>query len=353
MQRATSERVNEDAEAVGGLPLVTIIITVCNRFQFLKQAVESALGQTHPRVQVVIVDARQRAVPMTSAEGVCSSGPAPTLAEFGGRIELYRQTNGGVASARNHGIARAEGDFLLFLDGDEFLEPTAVETLLGAIHPSGAAWAAGGCAHVNEAGQRLPREHRYRYGSGDIYRKLIYNNLIGASASAVLARKEVVRSVGCFDEGTLWSDDYDLWLRLARDFPICVVGKAVTNHRVYASQGDRARWVGIYESNLRLLEKNKRSARRGYEHDFDRGIARCHLSYGDDLYVSGFHALARQQWRRALRRDPELGVRTLARRLTKSYFPPALLGVARRLAKVWRGGRPRWRSRPEKVLLYQ
>ncbi len=319
--------VNTDHVTVGGgvsdPPLVTVIIPVYNRLQYLKQAIESALGQTHSRVQVVVVD-----------DG-SPLDPAPVLAEFGPRVELHRKANGGLASARNLGIARAAGEYLLFLDDDDFLEPTAIETLLRALRAAGAAWAAGRYAYVNAAGQPLQHGERYRYESGDVYGRMVFNNLMGAP-SVVLARADVVRSLGCFDEGFLLSEDWDFWLTMARDYPLCAVQEVVSNYRVHSQQISK-QWARHFEFHLRVLSKHRERARPGYASLFTQGIARMHLRYGDGLYVNGRPAEAREQWERARRLDPRLGGRSLYFRMAKSRLPRPLLTAARRLAGVWRG----------------
>jgi glycosyltransferase involved in cell wall biosynthesis len=328
MQPAGSDRVSRAVEAVGDLTSVTIIIPVYNRLRFLKQAIESALGQTHPRVQVVVVD-----------DG-SPVDPAPALTEFGTRVELRRKPNGGLASARNCGIAHAAGDYLVFLDDDDFLEPTAVETLLAAIRAAGAVWGAGRFAYVDETGLRLPRQHPCRYQSGDVYERMIFNNLICATHT-VMVRTDVMRSLGCFDERFLLCEDYDFWLTISRDYPICAVPDVVAYYRVHSTQISK-RWAGMFESNLRLLRKHQERARPGYGAIFNQGLARIHTRYGDGLYVNGQHAEARLQWKRACCLNPRLARGSLLARVAKSYLPPALLATARRLAGAWRGSRLPW-----------
>src|SRR5438128_12692599 len=102
-------------------PLVCVIIPVYNRVQFLRQAIESVLAQTHSAVEIIVVD-----------DG-SPIDPGPVVDSFGPAVRLLRKTNGGLASARNVGIANAAGEYLLFLDDDDFLEPDALQTLLVAV----------------------------------------------------------------------------------------------------------------------------------------------------------------------------------------------------------------------------
>src|SRR4051794_38959805 len=131
--------------AVSEKTLMTIVITVYNRFQFLAEAIESALGQTHPAIEVIVVD-----------DG-STTDPQPAVAPFGDRVKLVRKQNGGLASSRNSGWAVAAGEYALFLDDDDYLEPRAIEHLVVALqkYPE-ARWAVGMYKIVDEHRNPLP-----------------------------------------------------------------------------------------------------------------------------------------------------------------------------------------------------
>src|SRR3954451_25257002 len=108
----------------GGAPVrgrVSVIIPVHNRVQYLACAIESALGQAYPDVEGIVVD-----------DG-SPVDPAPVLAAFGDRVRFTRKVNGGLASARNWGIRRSSGEYVLWLDDDDFLERTALDDLRVAL----------------------------------------------------------------------------------------------------------------------------------------------------------------------------------------------------------------------------
>src|SRR5262245_55505715 len=103
------------------LPLVTVVITVYNRLAFLDQAVQSVLDQSYPQIELIVVD-----------DG--SDMDVKTVLEpFGNLLRLYTKSNGGISSARNIGIRHAKGEFILFLDDDDFLEPCAVKELVEVV----------------------------------------------------------------------------------------------------------------------------------------------------------------------------------------------------------------------------
>lgn len=103
-------------------PLVSIVVTCHNYAQYVALAVESALAQTYPRIEVVVVD-----------DG-STDDSAAVLARFAERIVLVRQENRGHVGAVNRGFAASRGDIVLFLDADDLLRPDAVERVARVWH---------------------------------------------------------------------------------------------------------------------------------------------------------------------------------------------------------------------------
>ena len=103
-------------------PLVTVLLPVYNRAGPLVEAVQSCIDQTWRPIEILVVDDG-------STDDVQSA-----LRRFGGQVRLIRKDNGGVASARNLGLAAAQGDFIHFLDSDDLLLPDAVANAVGAFH---------------------------------------------------------------------------------------------------------------------------------------------------------------------------------------------------------------------------
>jgi glycosyltransferase involved in cell wall biosynthesis len=96
-------------------PLVSILVTNYNYGRFLKRAIDSALDQTHPRVEVVVVD-----------DG-STDDSREVIAGYGERVTALFKENGGLISAINAGLPWTRGEIVCFLDGDDGLIPTAVE----------------------------------------------------------------------------------------------------------------------------------------------------------------------------------------------------------------------------------
>lgn len=108
-------------------PLFSIIVACYNHEKFVKEAVNSALGQTYPDKEVIVVDDGSR------------DNTAAILKSFGASITLAAlPENRGAGSARNHGASLATGRYLVFLDGDDALMPWALDVyhrLIAALEP--------------------------------------------------------------------------------------------------------------------------------------------------------------------------------------------------------------------------
>jgi len=100
---------------------VSVVVPVYNAEKFLEKAVQSVVDQSHKDIELILVDDG-------SKDG--SYAKCLELARMDSRIKVVFQENKGPAAARNTGILHTSGEFLFFLDADDFIETTAIETLL-------------------------------------------------------------------------------------------------------------------------------------------------------------------------------------------------------------------------------
>lgn len=100
---------------------VTIIIPVYNVESFVHRAIESSINQTYDNLEIIIIDDGSS----DNTLKICES-----YSKIDKRVYCYHKNNGGVSSARNMGLEHMSGDYVIFLDSDDWLESNAVETLL-------------------------------------------------------------------------------------------------------------------------------------------------------------------------------------------------------------------------------
>jgi Glycosyl transferase family 2 len=102
-------------------PLVSVVINNFNYAQYLPRSIESALSQTHPRLEVVVVD------------DVSTDGSRDVIARYAKRtVPVLREKNGGQGAAVNAGFRASHGDIVFFLDADDYLYPHAVAHVVSA-----------------------------------------------------------------------------------------------------------------------------------------------------------------------------------------------------------------------------
>jgi len=120
------------------MPAISVIVPVYKAESFLKKCVDSLLSQTMADIELILVDDGS---PDKSGE-ICDSY---ALADE--RVRVIHRENGGVSAARNEGIAAAKGDYILFVDSDDYVDRTICEKLYAALRAQEADTAA--CAHIN------------------------------------------------------------------------------------------------------------------------------------------------------------------------------------------------------------
>lgn len=247
-------------------PLVSIIIPYYEQPAFIAEAVKSAKVQTHPNVEIIVVDDGSP-IPLTSH-----------LTETRG-IKLLRIENQGVSAARNVGFQYSAGQYLVFLDSDDVLFPDAIEANLQALsaHPE-AGLSFGAIQRIDETGRQLGQSHVCRLRD-DYFCMFLEGNPIGCPGAAMIRRDTFV-AAGLFDESLRVCEDYDLYLKIARHTPLtrntsCVV--AYRQHKNSISQSKEAMLFGTMavldkmENLLTEPERKKlRYGRRRWRHLFRR-----------------------------------------------------------------------------------
>jgi glycosyltransferase involved in cell wall biosynthesis len=187
--------------AMNELPLVSIIIPNYNYGDFITAAIESALGQSYPNVEVIVVD-----------DGSTDNSRS-VIELFSGRMRPFFQENRGPSAARNTGIWAAGGEWLLFLDSDDVLFPRAVEELMKAYLAVGDGDRLVYGDSLNFDGSAIWPVKR-KIPSGRIWRVLIGGNFI-CSHEALVSRC-LAMEVNGFDDSMRMCEDFDFWLRLAQ-----------------------------------------------------------------------------------------------------------------------------------------
>ena len=211
---------------------VSVVIPVHNGLPDLLDAVQSALAQTQPAREIVIVDDRSTDGGAEAVEHAFSKLAGPQERT---RLRVMRGTFGSAAAARNAGCRATRSEWIAFLDADDlwFEDKLAAAEQAIAAAP-GAAWffsdgafrTLGGDMSLSwfEAYAELPEKW-----IGQPVRELIAVNFI--LTSSVVVRREVLEATGGFDESLSHAEDADLWIRLARRWPATASRRALVRYQ--------------------------------------------------------------------------------------------------------------------------
>jgi glycosyltransferase involved in cell wall biosynthesis len=199
---------------------VAVIIPTFNHARFLGEAIESVRAQTRPADEIIVVDDGST----DNAEVVVAQFPD---------VRLIRTENRGPSAARNTGLWNCKADYVIFLDADDRLLPTALEAGLvcAAAHPD-CAFFYGGLHRVSEDGTLLS-SHIYKPLNGDAYLEFLRRNQVSGIMS-VLFRRDCLLAVNGFDETLRRAEDYDSYLRIARKYRIVTYPDFVAEYRKHS-----------------------------------------------------------------------------------------------------------------------
>jgi glycosyltransferase involved in cell wall biosynthesis len=268
-------------------PLVSVVIATWNTARYLPATLASALGQTWPNLEVIVVD-----------DG-STDDTAEVITPFLPRIRYVRRSHRGLAAARNEGVRLARGDYIALLDADDLWLPEkiAVQVEIAARHPETGLVA---CNAVEFDDDQVLREDLLfepflraiaASPSGEVTanfeRELITGNGISAPSQVLIPRR-VLQEIGPFiDSG---AQDYDYYLRVSRRFPVTVHRHHLARWRyrpdaMSGAHADRpVRW-GLYA--LPVLLAHRTRCRAEYRPLLEARIRGLTMRIGQDLMTRG------------------------------------------------------------------
>jgi len=223
--------------------LVSVVIPTYNRVHCLAAAIDSALAQTHPAIEVVVID-----------DGSSDGTEALVAGRYRRdvRVRYAWQANAGVVAARNRGLAMVQGDYVAFLDSDDWWQPWKIAVQLAALAQfpaAGMVWSDMQAIDADGAviGERYLRTMYGAYGwyprvadlfpdsrtvatpvgpapahCGEIYSQMLMGPLV--HTSTMMLTRPCLDRVGGFDPAMAPSgEDFDFHLRTAREGPVVLV----------------------------------------------------------------------------------------------------------------------------------
>lgn len=211
---------------MGKEPLVSVIIPTYNRPEFLNEAILSVVNQSYSNIEILVVDDGSNE---NYAEQICDKF------KF---CKYYHKKNGGVSSARNYGVSKADGTFIAFLDDDDYWKKHKLEVQVNLLIKNPNI----DCIHsslevVNKEGVLLgkqlgaTKEKAYKR-SGYVFWNALGSWLV--KASTPLIRKEVFTDKLMFDETLEVGEDMDFYQRMFYKHRVFYVEEPLAFYRIYS-----------------------------------------------------------------------------------------------------------------------
>lgn len=208
-------------------PLVSIVIPVYNGSNYMREAIDSALAQTYPNIEIIVVN-----------DG--STDNTDEIAKsYGNRIRYFIKENGGVATALNLAIENMRGEYFSWLSHDDVYLPEKIESQINILRnlDDKTTVIYGGYKYINEEGETLREIHlESDFSLDDLHKPLFALFHEQLSGCTLLIHTSHFQRVGTFDTTLKTTQDYDLWFRILRKGSIYYDVNCYTLSRSHSEQ---------------------------------------------------------------------------------------------------------------------
>lgn len=231
------------------MPKVSVIIPAYNSMMFLPRTLESVLKQTFQDYEVIVVN-----------DGSQDDIEDWIKAIDDKRVRLISQLNQGQSAARNTGIKHSESEYIAFLDSDDLWEPQKLEKQVNVLDNNPDVGLVYAWVHELSTNDQILKKVWRFSEEGNIWKKLVQGNEI-ACGSVPMIRRSCLDTVGEFYKFPFACEDWDLWLRIAAEYPFKVIKEVLVYYRSNPSslshatpEGMKKRLNSMEVSFIRIIE---------------------------------------------------------------------------------------------------
>ncbi|MEZ0542284.1 glycosyltransferase family 2 protein [Fibrella arboris] len=231
------------------LPAITVITPSYNQGQFIRQTIDSVLGQGYPNLQYLVLD------------GASTDDTAGVVAPYRDRLTFISERDRGQTDAINKGLRMATGDIVCWLNSDDYFLPgtlQAVGTFFAA--NANSLWLTGDCQIVDQTGQVIQEPIRQ-------YKRLLRSLSPAAFLGLTNAvcqpstfwRRTAHAQLGYLREDLRYTMDYDWWLRLAQQQAPVVSGQLFSAFRIHQASKGGSQYVAQFQEDNATLRRHMTS----------------------------------------------------------------------------------------------
>lgn len=286
---------------------ISIVIPTYNHARYIGEAIESALAQTCPAHEILVVD------------NDSTDNTRDVVAGYR-QVRYIHQTNQGICGSSNRGLREATGDYVVFLHSDDHLLPNHLETSLRAFHDRpNAGLVSGDYRWFGVEGTW----HTHTCGtSPDEYGALLRFNYIGPPIVVMFTRDALLK-VGGFRQEFAYTSDTETYLRVAQRYPIYCHHTVVAEYRRHDGQHS-LKWDLLLKSAVGTMRSQQPfiKGKTLYEEPYRLGMKHYQRVFGEPLVWQMVSAIRRHEWKTAYKNFAVL----------LQYYPHGLMGLIQRKA---------------------
>ncbi len=208
-------------------PLVSVICLCYNHEKFVSQAILSVISQSYPRVEIIVVNDASTDKSAAVIDALLRQYPQITF--------INLENNVGNCKAFNLGFARSKGEYIIDFATDDVLLETRIQEGVDALEAAGTDYGIqfSDAELIDENGEKAglhsDKHPHASIPSGDIYLELIHRYFI--CAPTMLIKRKVLERLNGYDEALAY-EDFDFWIRSAREFNYLYLPKALVKRRI-------------------------------------------------------------------------------------------------------------------------
>jgi glycosyltransferase involved in cell wall biosynthesis len=228
-------------------PKVSVIMSVYNGEKYLREAIDSILGQTFKDFEFLIID-----------DGSTDSSADIVRSYCDPRIRVFKQENAGLTKSLNKGLKLANGDYIARQDADDISLPFRLEKQVEFLDKhTDVVIVSSNIEFMDDRGESLGKTDRATDSDLIAWYLLFYNHIGGHSQ--VMFRHQPVMKLGGYSEALRCTQDYELWVRLAKSHEIVILPDVLLRWRkhddnISVKNRDEQKLYGIAISSKRLAE---------------------------------------------------------------------------------------------------
>jgi glycosyltransferase involved in cell wall biosynthesis len=227
------------------MPKVSVVIPSYNAMAYLPKTLESVLQQTFTDFEVLIIN-----------DGSSDSIVQWATSITDPRVKLISQPNQGVSVARNTGIAHAQGEYIAFLDADDFWDSTKLAKQVQCLDNTETGLVYTWTSLINSSGKPINRFF-ISHTEGNVWEEIVVEDFI-CNGSSAMVRRSCFDTVGVFEPGLHIGEDIDMWTRIAARYPFAVVKELLTFYRRHSNNATSTR-LKVMQGIHRVTEKTFQS----------------------------------------------------------------------------------------------